>query len=292
MEGAVAEAAEMAVEEALFEPPEEPEAEVDAEVMEQWMALARMGPNGQAERVELGRREMDLAYDWQESAGAHGDITTLRHFIPTQKALHVAADDDIVVDNVVYTPEQQGLINLAQEQINALRNGAPPRGHDAVPKRVQIQGKAGCGKSTVIRKMVQMVRTQLGPKAAKLMAPTGTAANVLGMKCSTIHSACRLRPREAYKPLEGDRLRKFQEEWEDVSFVFVDESSMIGCRLLSSMERRLREAKPHCDEVFAGLNIFLIGDVRQLPPVGDSPLYSARRMAGKMVYRTFKQDFQ
>ncbi|KAE8736723.1 hypothetical protein FOCC_FOCC017822, partial [Frankliniella occidentalis] len=141
MEGAVAEAAaEMAVEEALFEPPEEPEPEVDAEVMEQWMALARMGPNGQAERVELGRREMDLAYDWQESAGAYGDITTLRHFISTQKALHVAADDDIVVDDVVYTPEQQGLINLVQEQINALRNGAPPRGHDAVPKRVQIQG--------------------------------------------------------------------------------------------------------------------------------------------------------
>ncbi|XP_052132647.1 uncharacterized protein LOC113216172 isoform X1 [Frankliniella occidentalis] len=143
MEGAVAEAAaEMAVEEALFEPPEEPEPEVDAEVMEQWMALARMGPNGQAERVELGRREMDLAYDWQESAGAYGDITTLRHFISTQKALHVAADDDIVVDDVVYTPEQQGLINLVQEQINALRNGAPPRGHDAVPKRVQIQGSS------------------------------------------------------------------------------------------------------------------------------------------------------
>ncbi|XP_026290155.2 ATP-dependent DNA helicase PIF1-like [Frankliniella occidentalis] len=62
------------------------------------------------------------------------------------------------------------------------------------------------------------------------------------------------------------------------------------------MEKRLREAKPHCDEVFAGLNIFLIGDVRQLPPVGDSPLYSARRVAdvaahGKMVYRTFNKSF-
>ncbi|XP_026290477.2 uncharacterized protein LOC113215116 isoform X2 [Frankliniella occidentalis] len=178
MEGAVAEAAEMAVEEALFEPPEEPEAEVDAEVMEQWMALARMGPNGQAERVELGRREMDLAYDWQESAGAHGDITTLRHFIPTQKALHVAADDDIVVDNVVYTPEQQGLINLAQEQINALRNGAPPRGHDAVPKRVQIQGKAGCGSS--VRWRDACVRRNLTATRCSLVSISflsGTSAN-------------------------------------------------------------------------------------------------------------------
>ncbi|KAK3922297.1 ATP-dependent DNA helicase [Frankliniella fusca] len=295
MEAAVAEAAaELADEEAQFEQPEQPEAEADA--MEEWMVVARMGPNGQAERVVLGRRDMDLAYDWHQSDGVYGDINILRHFIRTQKALHVQPDEEIVVDDVAYTPEQQGLINLVQDQINALHGGAAPGGRDQVPKRIQIQGKAGCGKTTVIKKVVQMIRTQLGPKAAKLMAPTGTAANVLGMQCSTIHSACKLRPRELYKPLEGDRLRKLQEEWQDVSFVFIDECSMIGCKLFGLLEKRLREAKPHCDEVFGGVHVFLIGDVRQLPCVGDSPLYSTKQLQGeaahgKMVYRTFTKSF-
>ncbi|KAK3919299.1 ATP-dependent DNA helicase [Frankliniella fusca] len=295
MEAAVAEAAaELADEEAQFEQPEQPEADADA--MEEWMVVARMGPNGQAERVVLGRRDMDLAYDWHQSDGVYGDINILRHFIRTQKALHVQPDEEIVVDDVAYTPEQQGLINLVQDQINALHGGAAPGGRDQVPKRIQIQGKAGCGKTTVIKKVVQMIRTQLGPKAAKLMAPTGTAANVLGMQCSTIHSACKLRPRELYKPLEGDRLRKLQEEWQDVSFVFIDECSMIGCKLFGLLEKRLREAKPHYDEVFGGVHVFLIGDVRQLPCVGDSPLYSTKQLQGeaahgKMVYRTFTKSF-
>ncbi|KAK3922011.1 ATP-dependent DNA helicase [Frankliniella fusca] len=143
---------------------------------------------------------------------------------------------------------------------------------------------------------VGMVSERLGPRAVKLMAPTGAAATVLGMGCTTIHSLCRIFPRQPYKPLEGEALRKFQDEMEDVRFIFIDEFSMIGCRLLGFLEKRLREAKPRCDEPFGGLFVYLIGDVRQLPSVGDPALYStsvsdsADVHRGRLMYRTFEKS--
>ena len=49
---------------------------------------------------------------------------------------------------------------------------------------------------------------------------------------------------------------------------------MIGVRLLYQIEKRCREIFPTIKEPFGGLNIYLIGAFRQLPPVKDLELYS------------------
>ncbi|KAK3922031.1 ATP-dependent DNA helicase [Frankliniella fusca] len=294
-EGLAEAAAQIAAEEALFEEPDQ--AEGDEEGPEEWMVLARMGANNQAEMVPIGRREMDLAYDWHASSQAYGDHAALREFVSRHReTTRLEPEQEAMVDDVVYTPEQQKLIDLVQIQIDSVAPGGAPRGPGPVFKRVLIQGKAGCGKSTVVKKCVTMARQRLGPRAAKLMAPTAAAATVLGMGCTTIHSLCKIFPRQPFKPLEGEALRKFQDEMENVHFIFIDEFSMIGCRLLGWLEKRLREAKPRCDEPFGGLFVYLIGDIRQLPPVGDTTLYStavsesADVQRGKLVYQSFERS--
>ncbi|KAK3929809.1 ATP-dependent DNA helicase [Frankliniella fusca] len=222
-------AAEIAAEEALFEQPDHVEQEVEG--VEEWMAVARMGPNGQAEEVELGLREMDLSYDWHASTDAYGDHAVLRDFVSRHRATtNVEPEQEVVVDDVVYTAEQQKLIDLVQ--------------------------------------------TQLDSVAAEYFPDS----------------------RQPYKPSEGESLRKFQDEMEDVRFIFIHEFSMIGCRLLGFLEKRLREAKPRCDEPFGGLFVYLIGDVRQLPSVGDPALYStsvsdsADVHRGRLMNRTFEKS--
>jgi len=50
---------------------------------------------------------------------------------------------------------------------------------------------------------------------------------------------------------------------------------MVGRKLLSRMDARLRDAFPEKqNEMFGGCSILLLGDFAQLPPVGDVPLFN------------------
>ena len=50
---------------------------------------------------------------------------------------------------------------------------------------------------------------------------------------------------------------------------------MIGCSLLRKIDLRVRKAIPsRQDEPFGGLFVYFLGDINQLPPVNDRPLYS------------------
>ena len=66
---------------------------------------------------------------------------------------------------------------------------------------------------------------------------------------------------------------------------------MIGQRFLIQIDKHLRAARPQKqDQIFGGLSIILLGDIKQLPPIGDTPLYnrSATSAAGFNLYREFK----
>ena len=55
--------------------------------------------------------------------------------------------------------------------------------------------------------------------------------------------------------------------------MFIDEVSMIGCRLLLKISQALNNAKEN-QSPFGGINIVFTGDFAQLPPVGDPCLFS------------------
>ncbi|XP_034232800.1 uncharacterized protein LOC117640409 [Thrips palmi] len=261
-----------------------PEAEPD----EEWMVIARQHPNQDVQRIEIGRREMDLAHDWAADAATYGDVGQLMHAVELSKDHHEFEAETAVAPDVQLTVEQSAVIRILDRQIAAAQGaGGPPP-----PMRVIVQGKAGCGKSTVIAVMKSRIVAAFGPRSFLLVAPTGAAAdNIDG---ETIHSALLLTvPMSAFAPLTGERAKMFQESMEPVRFLIVDEYSMIGLPILGMMERRCAEGKPGSSETFGGLYVYLIGDLAQLPPVRMKPIFSntgstAMELNGRRAFQDFR----
>ena len=104
------------------------------------------------------------------------------------------------------------------------------------------------------------------------IAPTGNAAfNIHG---TTIHQSLSL-PKSGIPPLNNQAKSQLQKRWENCKYIVLDEKSMVGRKLLSRMDARLRDAFPEKqNEMFGGCSILLLGDFAQLPPVGDVPLFN------------------
>ena len=57
--------------------------------------------------------------------------------------------------------------------------------------------------------------------------------------------------------------------------MIVDEVSMVGSNVLLEIHKRLQQIKGVSDDaVFGGVSILAVGDLYQLPPVGQAPLFS------------------
>jgi hypothetical protein len=74
---------------------------------------------------------------------------------------------------------------------------------------------------------------------------------------------------------------------------------MVGRSKVGQMEHCLRQAHTqNADEIFGGIPTIFLGDFSQLPPVGDSPMYSDKPSAyrtalhaeGHHVFESFKQS--
>ncbi len=122
---------------------------------------------------------------------------------------------------------------------------------------VFVSGNAGTGKTTLIRYLLEVL-----PLQSAVVAPTGVAA--LNAGGSTIHSFFRLPPRLHDA---GDvRLPRDRALYKKLQLLIVDEVSMLRCDLLDAIDHFLRRARelPH---PFGGVQLMLIGDMFQLPPV-------------------------
>lgn len=62
---------------------------------------------------------------------------------------------------------------------------------------------------------------------------------------------------------------KFKYVWA----VIIDEISMCSAEMLHTIHSRLQPITGIYDKVFGGVDIFLIGDLRQLPPVCATPIF-------------------
>jgi hypothetical protein len=122
-----------------------------------------------------------------------------------------------------------------------------------------ITGKAGTGKSTLLR----LIRDRLtGEKTVAVVAPTGVAA--LNVDGATIHSYFAFRAE-----LTAD-LRKYRPPTQlaHADLLIIDEVSMVRADLLDKVSVALQRAR-QCREPFGGVQLVLIGDLFQLPPVSE-----------------------
>jgi ATP-dependent DNA helicase PIF1 len=131
-------------------------------------------------------------------------------------------------------------------------------------KNLFITGKAGTGKSTLLREFVNYCHFK--ELNVAVVAPTGIASiNVGGV---TIHSFFQL---NIDNPTDLKKLNPVKKTLlESVDVLIVDEISMVSDLHFEQMNKRMNQAKfgqnPH-NRQFGGVRIVLFGDLFQLGPV-------------------------
>jgi ATP-dependent DNA helicase PIF1 len=130
-----------------------------------------------------------------------------------------------------------------------LRDGAPV---------VFVTGKAGTGKSTLIHHLRDTVKGNV-----VVLAPTGVAA--MNIQGATIHSFFRLPPRLV---LDDDvKSVEFTRPYDSLDLLIIDEVSMVRADVMDAIDRFLRMNGPDKSLPFGGVQLLLVGDLHQLPPV-------------------------
>lgn len=145
-------------------------------------------------------------------------------------------------------------------------------------RSVFLTGKAGTGKTTLLREIVETTH-----KNTVVVAPTGIAAlNAGGV---TIHSLFQL-PFATFIPsvefvsvdyglrIENQQtlLRHFKMHQQkktlikNIELLIIDEVSMLRADVLDAMNLMLQSVR-RSDEIFGGIQVLFIGDLLQLPPV-------------------------
>lgn len=153
-----------------------------------------------------------------------------------------------------------------EEALHALEHGN---------EHVFIHGKAGVGKSTFLQYFREHTK-----KKHVVLAPTGVAA--LNVKGQTIHSFFKFKHRFLHemdtKPKKDNRLYK------NLQLVIIDEISMVRADVFDAIEQFLRYNGPKPSEAFGGVQLCVIGDLFQLPPI-------VGREEREIFYQFYKSPF-
>jgi len=134
-----------------------------------------------------------------------------------------------------------------------------------------ITGSAGTGKSYVINIITNWLK-QTKKSNYLLLAPTGVAAQNVGG--STIHSALRIHQTEAGYQTLAFYDKDFKDLLAKIETIIIDEISMVSASLFTFISN-LFALIHNNDQAFGGINIIIIGDLAQLPPVCGQPVFYA-----------------
>lgn len=164
--------------------------------------------------------------------------------------------------------ESTDKLELAAKFVN--NTGAP----------IFLTGKAGTGKTTFLRNLVNQTH-----KRHVILAPTGIAA--LHAKGVTIHSQFLL-PMGSFLPVrepEGNFTDQFgfftqhtlarkhplnhlrKSVLRSIDLLVIDEVSMLRADILDAIDYRMRSVKGNFNDPFGGVQVLMIGDLYQLPPI-------------------------
>ena len=116
----------------------------------------------------------------------------------------------------------------------------------------------------------------------ELTAYTGVAAFNIGFGAKTACSSFQIFPKAAWKKeLTGEKLRRFEEQWEHVALLIVDEISFIGSAFFAQMHHRLQQgtrryfseaAMDPEQSIFGDVSLLLVWGFGQLDPIDDLSL--------------------
>jgi hypothetical protein len=151
------------------------------------------------------------------------------------------------------------------------------------PFYIFLSGPAGVGKSHVVHTVYQTAVRNLrkagntpDSPTVLLTAPTGKAAVNIGG--TTLHTAFHLPVRRAgshfgYIRPSANNLNLMRAHFCNLKILIIDEISMVSSKTLSHLDLTLQEIFEN-NKLFGGVSVLAVGDLLQLQPVGEKPVFS------------------
>lgn len=141
-----------------------------------------------------------------------------------------------------------------------------------------LTGRAGCGKTTLIKRFID----QRADKNVIVLAPTAlTAVNSGGQ---TIHSFFKFRPslfRQKYHKSKFAQLNSNKQKLiRTLDVLIIDEISMVRSDVFDAIDKRLKVVRQN-DLPFGGVQMILVGDLRQIAPVVTGTQHTPRQTSTK-----------
>ena len=144
--------------------------------------------------------------------------------------------------------------------------------------RIFLSGPGGTGESHIVcliqRDMSNFFKLTVKPDDDQpivlITAPTGSAAFQIGG--STIHSAFLLHNNFKSKP-SWEKRTQMQLKLEHMMLSITDEISMVGFKQFQPMNQTMCTLKGTTDGNWGDICVLAVGDLYQLPPVGQCPIY-------------------
>lgn len=246
------------------------------------------------ERLSSTINNDELTIDSHET-GHQSEVIPISDLWESDSGEHMDVDDEnarfqLMEEITSLNEEQRRAYDIVDWHLEETMAGKKP------PQLLMmIPGEGGVGKS----KLIQTITRNFGYHGTGNWlvkgAYTGIAASLVDGK--TLHVLGGI-PVKGGKQ-SGQTLKKLREYWQNKRYLFIDEVSMLSRSFLSKLCRIISSAMEDEDEnVFGGINVILVGDFHQFPPVvarRSAPLYwpadprndSEEDIFGRKIYEQF-----
>jgi hypothetical protein len=232
-------------------------------------------------------RSQQLKLDSQFTQILDTLINNLQPILPSSVSELVSIQLNSLRINPPILP-QCNILNLPVDQLNAVSticNILGPKHKKNKYPYFFITGPAGTGKSFIINIIIE----DLKGKGSNylLLAPTGVAATNIGGQ--TIHSALRIH--ETFNGFQSLAFydHEFFEYLKTIHTLIIDEISMVSSALFSFISDMFSVIQQQTI-AFGGLNVIVVGDLAQLPPVTGLQVFKSSEW--KLFYPLFLREPQ
>ena len=200
--------------------------------------------------------------------------------------------------------EQRQLFDFIFNWASQTRLATEEDNNPVEPFYIFLSGGGGVGKTHTINTIYQAAIRALhspGQDPAKptilMTASTGKAAsNING---TTLHSAFALPIKERsdvnfeFRKPAAEKLNMLRCQYTNLKFIIADEISMFGGKNFDHLLQSLQCIFENYSKPFGGISILAVGDLMQLNPVGDRPIFQPQKkgyasLAGSHWIRLFK----
>lgn len=216
---------------------------------------------------DRGRLKAELVAQYREAIGLEAEASAA----PSASSARPAPSATLAPPVVTAQPAQPATATASAASASAETSSAPLVITDEFAAALEhlhaghhlfLTGKAGTGKSTLIRHYLEQT-----DRSTITVAPTGIAA--LNVDGYTIHRLFSFPLGVTEEHVRGGSYYpgRFAKALKELDTLIIDEASMVRADLFDALTAALEQYGPRPGTPFGGVQLVLVGDLYQLPPV-------------------------